>query len=55
MPVNGEPGPALMGKRQIKPGVDRLSVDRLELDAALEAIRAVVAARLNYIASPIRE
>jgi hypothetical protein len=45
-----------MRKYQIKPGVNRLAqADHLELDTALKAIWAVAGARLNYVATLIRQ
>jgi hypothetical protein len=56
IPVDSEPGATLMRKYQIKPGVNRLAqADHLELDTALKAIWAVAGARLNYVASLIRQ
>jgi hypothetical protein len=56
IPVDSEPGATLMRKYQIKPGVNRLAqADHLELDTALKAIWAVANARLNYVASLIRQ
>jgi hypothetical protein len=56
IPVDSEPGATLMRKYQIKPGVNRLAVpDHLELDTALKAIWAVASARLNYVATLIRQ
>ena len=56
IPVDSEPGATLMRKYQIKPGVNRLAVpDHLELDTALKAIWAVAGARLNYVATLIRQ
>jgi hypothetical protein len=56
IPVNSEPGATLMRKYQIKPGVNRLgTADHLELDTALKAIWTVASARLNYVASLIRQ
>jgi len=54
--VKSEPGATLMRKYQIKPEVDRLAqADHLKLDEALKAIWAVAGARLNYVASLIRQ
>jgi hypothetical protein len=56
IPVKSEPGATLMRKYQIKPEVDRLAqADHLKLDEALKAILAVASARLNYVASLIRQ
>ena len=56
VPVNSEPGATLMRKYQIKPGVDRLGQpDHLELDTTLKTIWAAAGARLNYIATLIRQ
>ena len=56
IPVDSEPGATLMRKYQIKPGVNRLAQpDHLELDTALKAIWAVAGARLNYVATLIRQ
>ena len=56
IPVDSEPGATLMRKYQIKPGVNRLAqADHLELDTALKAIWAVASARLNYVATFIRQ
>jgi hypothetical protein len=45
-----------MKKYQIKPGVNRLGqADHLELDTALKAIWEVAGARLNYLATLIRQ
>jgi hypothetical protein len=56
IPVKSEPGATLMRKYQIKPEVDRLAqADHLKLDEALKAIWAVASARLNYVASLIRQ
>jgi hypothetical protein len=56
IPVDSEPGATLMRKYQIKPGLNRLAhPDHLELDAALKAIWAVAGARLNYVATLIRQ
>jgi hypothetical protein len=56
IPVDSEPGATLMRKYQIKPGVNRLGqADHLELDTALKAIWAVAGARLNYVATLIRQ
>lgn len=56
IPVDSEPGATLMRKYQIKPGVNRLAqADHLELDTALKAIWAVAGARLNYVATLIRQ
>ena len=56
IPVKSEPGATLMRKYQIKPEVDRLAqADHLKLDEALKAIWAVAGARLNYVASLIRQ
>jgi hypothetical protein len=56
IPVDSEPGATLMRKYQIKPGVNRLAQpDHLELDTALKAIWAVASARLNYVATLIRQ
>jgi hypothetical protein len=56
IPIDSEPGATLMRKYQIKPGVNRLAVpDHLELDTALKAIWAVASARLNYVATLIRQ
>jgi hypothetical protein len=45
-----------MRKYQIKPEVDRLAqADHLKLDEALKAIWAVAGARLNYVATMIRQ
>jgi hypothetical protein len=56
IPVDSEPGATLMRKYQIKPGVNRLGqADHLELDTALKAIWAVADARLNYVATFIRQ
>jgi hypothetical protein len=54
--VKSEPGATLMRKYQIKPEVDRLAqADHLKLDEALNAIWAVASARLNYVATFIRQ
>ena len=54
--VKSEPGATLMRKYQIKPEVDRLAqADHLKLDEALKAIWAVARARLDYVASLIRQ
>jgi len=54
--VKSEPGATLMRKYQIKPEVDRLAqADYLKLDEALKAIWAVASARLNYVATLIRQ
>ena len=54
--VKSEPGATLMRKYQIKPEVDRLAqADHMKLDEALKAIWAVASARLNYVASLIRQ
>jgi hypothetical protein len=56
IPIDSEPGATLMRKYQIKPGVNRLAQpDHLELDTALKAIWAVAGARLNYLATLIRQ
>jgi hypothetical protein len=56
IPVKSEPGATLMRKYQIKPEVDRLAqADHLKLDEALKAIWAVASARLNYVATFIRQ
>jgi hypothetical protein len=56
IPVKSEPGATLMRKYQIKPEVDRLAqADHLKLDEALKAIWAVASARLNYVATLIRQ
>ena len=56
IPVKSEPGATLMRKYQIKPEVDRLAqADHMKLDEALKAIWAVAGARLNYVASLIRQ
>jgi hypothetical protein len=56
IPVDSEPGATLMRKYQIKPGVNRLAqADHLKLDEALKAIWAVASARLNYVATLIRQ
>jgi len=56
IPVDSEPGATLMRKYQIKPGVNRLGqADHLELDTALKAIWEAAGARLNYVASLIRQ
>lgn len=56
IPIDNEPGATLMRKYQIKPGVNRLAQpDHLELDTALKAIWAVAGARLNYLATLIRQ
>ena len=56
IPVKSEPGATLMRKYQIKPEVDRLAqADHLKLDEALKAIWAVASARLNYVATLVRQ
>src|SRR5215475_15516272 len=56
IPVKSEPGATLMRKYQIKPEVDRLAqADHLKLDEALKAIWAVASARLNYVATFVRQ
>jgi hypothetical protein len=56
IPVKSEPGATLMRKYQIKPEVDRLAqADHLKLDEALKAIWDVASARLNYVATFIRQ
>jgi hypothetical protein len=56
IPVKSEPGATLMRKYQIKPEVDRLAqADHMKLDEALKAIWAVAGARLNYVATLIRQ
>ncbi|MGH9765854.1 MAG: hypothetical protein ACREAB_00345 [Blastocatellia bacterium] len=56
IPVDSEPGATLMRKYQIKPGVNRLGLaDHLELDTALKAVWVVASARLNYVATLIRQ
>jgi hypothetical protein len=56
IPVDSEPGATLMRKYQIKAEVDRLAqADHLKLDEALKAIWEVADARLNYVASMIRQ
>ncbi|HEY8460667.1 MAG TPA: hypothetical protein VIM99_09820 [Blastocatellia bacterium] len=56
IPVDSEPGATLMRKYQIKPEVNRLAQpDHLKLDETLKAIWAVASARLNYVASLIRQ
>jgi len=56
IPIDSEPGATLMRKYQIKPGVNRLGLaDHLELDTALKAIWTVAGARLNYVATLIRQ
>jgi hypothetical protein len=56
IPVKSEPGATLMRKYQIKPEVDRLAqADHMKLDEALKAIWAVARARLDYVATFIRQ
>src|SRR5262249_47188172 len=56
IPVDIEPGATLMRKYQIKAEVNRLAQpDHLKLDEALKAIWAVAGARLNYVATLIRQ
>jgi len=56
IPIDSEPGATLMRKYQIRPGVNQVGqADHLELDTALKAIWAVAGARLNYVATLIRQ
>src|SRR5262245_20702153 len=56
IPIDSEPGATLMRKYQIRPGVNQVGqADHLELDTTLKTIWAVAGARLNYVATLIRQ
>src|SRR5262249_40567227 len=56
IPISSDPGATLMRKYDIKPGVNQLGqADHLEINATLKAIWAMAGARLNNVATLLRQ